>query len=61
MQPNVEDYTNYNIFLIDIDAFVGSTGLVVIQLELQEQLCHYHFSFIWFPSPVVWCFGTRVR
>ena len=32
----MEDYSDYDIFLIDIDAFAGSPGLVVVQLELQK-------------------------
>jgi hypothetical protein len=60
-QADVEDYSNYDIFLIDIDAFAGPPRLVVVQLELQKQLCYYHFCIVRFPSSVVWCFGTRVR
>jgi hypothetical protein len=60
IQADVEDYSNYDIFLIDIDAFAGSPGLVIVQLELQKQLCYYHLCFVWFPPSVVWRFGTRV-
>jgi hypothetical protein len=57
----VEDNSDYDIFLVDIDAFAGPPWPLVVQLELQKQLRCYHLCIVRFPSSVVWCFGTRVR